>query len=64
MDFFLDGPIPTAALFGDFIFRDDNHNLIDGTVFGKRHDSGSSIINLAGGIGDFSVIGFFRLPDL
>ena len=44
------------AFFGDFTFRDNDHNLIDGQV-SVSHDGGSSIISLTDGVGDFSIIG-------
>jgi hypothetical protein len=44
------------AYFGDFTFRDDNHNLINGTV-SVNSATGYFIINLVDGVGDFSVIG-------
>jgi hypothetical protein len=44
------------AFFGDFTFRDDNHNLINGTV-SVTHDDGYAIIDIINGVGDFSVIG-------
>jgi hypothetical protein len=56
MDFTLDGSIFTDAIFGDFTFRNDDHNLINGTV-SVSHESGSSTITLTDGVGDFSVIG-------
>jgi hypothetical protein len=56
MDFFLDGPIPTGAIFGDFTFRDDNHQVINGTV-SVSHASGSSVLDVVNGVADFSVIG-------
>ena len=56
MDFSLDGPIFTAATFGDFTFRDDNHQLINGTV-SVNHASGYSVLDVVNGIADFSVIG-------
>ena len=56
MDFTLDGPVFVDAIFGDFTFRDDNHNLINGTV-SVNHASGYSIIDVNNGIADFSIIG-------
>jgi hypothetical protein len=56
MDFKLDSGATTAALFGDFLFRDNDHYLIDGTVL-VDHDGGSTLISVSGGIGDLSVIG-------
>jgi hypothetical protein len=56
MDFLLDGNIFTDATFGDFTFRDNDHNLINGQV-SVSHDGGSSIIALIDGVGDFSIIG-------
>jgi len=56
MDFSLDQGGFTAATFGDFTFRDDNHNLINGTV-SVDSESGYSIVSVINGIADFSAIG-------
>jgi len=42
--------------FGDFTFRDDDHNLFNGVVQ-VSHDNGNSLITVTNGIGDLSVIG-------
>jgi len=42
--------------FGDFKFRDDDHNLFNGSIQ-VSHAGGSSIISVIAGVGDLSVIG-------
>jgi hypothetical protein len=55
-DFQTDDGATTAVLFGDFLFHDDNHNAIDGSIR-VTHDGGMATILVDGGIGDFSVLG-------
>jgi hypothetical protein len=43
------------VIFGNFIFRDDDHNLINGSVQ-VSHDGGSSLLSVTNGISDFSSI--------
>jgi len=55
MMFSNDADTSVQAVFGDFVFRDDNHNLIDGFVQ-VSHEGGSSVIAVNTGIADFSII--------
>jgi hypothetical protein len=55
-DFQNDAGQTVNVLLGDFTFRDDSHDLINGSVQ-VTHNGGSEILAVTGGIADFSVIG-------
>ncbi len=57
MDFLNDAGAPVSVSFGEFIFRDDQHRLIVDGAVEVTHDDGATLIDVANGIGDLSVIG-------
>jgi len=56
LEFLTDASQPQLMTFGDFVFRDDDHNLFNGSIQ-VAHAGGSSIISVTDGIGDLSSIG-------
>lgn len=56
LDFWADEGGFQQARFGEFTFRDDNHNMINGTV-SVHSANGYAIIDVFDGIGDLSSIG-------
>jgi len=51
-----DAGAATKALFGDFIFRENDHYLFNGSV-AVLADGGLTVISVTNGVGDLSVLG-------
>lgn len=56
LDFTNDANAAQLTGFGNFLFYDDNHDAINGTIR-VTHDDGMATINVAGGVGNLSALG-------